>query len=78
MAEAPTPTTSEPKPQTKFKVADLGNDGEAFLKLDDGRHVFATIKPGVEVKRGDTVETTNAGLDKEGAPKDVVIVRVLS
>lgn len=75
-APAPTPTTSVPKAQTEFKVTDVA-DGTAFLELEDGRHIAATIKDGVDgVKRGAHVAITSDGLDKEGAPKDAVVTKV--
>jgi hypothetical protein len=78
MADAPTPTTSAPaKAQTEYKVTDAA-DGVAFLELDDGRHVQATIKDGVEgVKRGSHVKITSDGLDKEGAPKEAVVTALV-
>jgi hypothetical protein len=76
MTDAPTPTTSAPKAQTEFKVTDV-SENTAFLELDDGRHIQATIKDGVEgVKRGARVTITSDGLDKEGAPKDAVVTKV--
>jgi len=75
MADAPAPAA--PKAQSEFKVTDVA-DGKAFLVLDDGRHIVATIKDGVEgVKRHSKVAITSDGLDKEGAPKDAVVVKVL-
>lgn len=74
----PTPTTSAPKAQTEFRVTDIAGD-LAFLALDDGRHISAKIKEGVEgVKRHAKVQITSDGLDKEGAPKDAVVTKVLS
>jgi hypothetical protein len=77
MADAPTPTTSKPaEAQKVFRVTDA-NDGYAFLELHDGRHIQATIKDGLEgIKRGTKVEIISDGLDKEGAPKDAVVVKV--
>jgi hypothetical protein len=76
MDKAPTPTTSEPRPQTEFKVTDVSGN-IAFLELADGRHIQATIKDGVEgVKRHAHVAITSDGLDKEGAPKDAVVTKV--
>lgn len=75
-APAPTPTTSAPKPQAEFRVTDVA-DKTAFLALEDGRHIAATIKDGIEdVKRGSHVSISHEGLDKEGAPKDAVVTKV--
>jgi hypothetical protein len=48
-AKAKTPSTKADAPE--YKIADLADDGKVFVKLPDGRHVAATLKDGVEVKR---------------------------
>lgn len=68
MADAPAP----------IKIADIHEDG-VFIALEDGRHVAATVKDGVEgLRRGTKVKITSDGLDKDGAPKDAVVVGVAS
>ena len=72
-APAPTPTTSAPVKQTVFRVTDVA-DGKAFLELDDGRHIAASVKDGLEgVKRGSKVKITSEGDEKEGTPKNPVV-----
>ena len=51
----------------EFKIADIVEDGKVFVKLPDGRHVAATVKDGVEVKRHAKVKLTGDGENFENA-----------
>lgn len=54
-------------PEGEFKIADLGEDGVVYVKLPDGRHVAATVKDGVDVRRGTKVKLTGDGDDYDNA-----------
>lgn len=71
---APAPA---PLPKT-LVVADVADDG-IFLELEDGRHVAATVKDGVNLtlKRGTKVAFTSEGVDELDAPTNVVITKTV-
>lgn len=62
---------------TKYEVADLGNPGFVFIRLEDGRHQQVAVKDGVAVKRGDTVDINHGGLTDAKELRDPLVVKVV-
>lgn len=67
LAQQPDDKAKTPASKAEYQIADIGEDGKVFVKLPDGRHVAATVKDGVEVKRHTKVKLSGDGEDFENA-----------